>query len=323
MSTFNLKSFIPYLVNGTSVSNVSEDKLESNRSVDPSGTQWSSAGLVEPFPGEGLKVDLQGAGTLMLVQLNDRILPSKVRDELLAKKVEHLQQLEGRKVTKKEYRQLRDEAEGDLLPKAFIRRTLVPILFVNFGSDTAMLVCTSSHKKADDIAALLMDFFNDTTFVPWKIQTDRPLENCLTTLVKHGELPEDYGFEADSFAVLRGEKKKTIRIKDKSLGDQDLDALWKQDYAVSELGVSRFNGEFEDTFVVTDAMVFKSMRVAGFYTAPKKNAEPGDVFNHVYGLATAYRKILRDFVEACGGLAERPKVESSASDKKPFIDPDL
>ncbi len=327
----NLKSFIPFLVNGTQVSNVTDEMLEKQRSTDPTGSSWSSAGLVEPFPGEGLKVDLQGSGSLMVdlqgsgslmvVQLNDRILPGKVRDEALLKKVERLQELEGRKVTKKEYAQLRDETEFELLPKAFIRRTLVPILFVNFGGETAMLICTSSSKRADFISTLLTYVF-EPGFYPWRIETSRPLGNCLTTLVKHGGLHEDdYGFEASDFAVLRGEKKKTIRIKDKSLGDHDLDALWKQDYSVSEVGILRMNGEFEDSFVVTDAMTFKSLRVAGFYTAPKKGAEVGDVFAHVVGLAIAYRKLLRDFVEACGGPGKRPANREQA--EKPFIDPDL
>lgn len=321
MTTLNLKSFIPFLVNGTKVSNVTTETLEKHRSTDPTGSSWSSAGLVEPLPGEGLKVDLQGSGSLMVVQLNDRILPGKVRDEALLKKVERLQELEGRKVTKKEYAQLRDETEFELLPKAFIRRTLVPILFVNFGSETAMLICTSSSKRADGIAMMLQAIF-DFHPLAWRIETDRPLGNCLTTLVKHGALHEDeYGFEASNFAVLRGDKKKTIRIKDKSLGDHDLDALWKQDYSVSEVGIQRMNGEFEDSFVVTDSMTFKSMRVSGFYTTPKKGAEVGDVFAHVVGLAIAYRKLLRDFVEACGGPGKRPATREQT--EKPFIDPDL
>lgn len=322
MTTLNLKSFIPYLVNMPGAVMTPEDRLDECSSHDPHGTQWSSMGLVEALPGEGYLVDLQGSGKLMMVQINDRILPGKVRDELLAKEVERLERLQGRKVSKKEYAQLRDEASATLLPKAFIRRTQIPVIFTRlpYFNSEAMLICTGSQKKADEVATFLLAVFG-AAFSPWKILPKHPLDGTLTTLVKTGDFEiDDHGFEPHMSVVLKGANKKTIRIKDKSLGDKDIDALWAQDYTVSEIGLTRSAGEFDDTFTVTDSLIFKSCRMAGFYVPPRKNSEAGDWYGHAVGLTLAYRRLLSDFLQAVGGIVDRPSTSVATA---PFIDPDL
>ena len=85
--------------------------------TDPNGQTWSTVGLV-PVTDEGFIFhSLDGMGLLFCVQFNERILPAKVRDEHFRKTLDAIEQREGRKPTKKEYAELRDEAERDLLPQ--------------------------------------------------------------------------------------------------------------------------------------------------------------------------------------------------------------
>jgi recombination associated protein RdgC len=111
---------------------------------DPGPTQWSTVGLTSTF-GADFPIVSPGA-TTFAVQVNERMLPAKVRDEAVQKLAASITEREGRKVTKKEYRELRDEVEVELLPKAFIRRS---VTLVTFCANGRMIVWTSSARRFD------------------------------------------------------------------------------------------------------------------------------------------------------------------------------
>lgn len=310
MSTNPFKAFIPYLVN----SGAALSEPERLASSDPSGGQWRSMGLCEPIKGEGLRVNLE-AGVLMAVQFNERILPGKVRDEQLVKEAAKLEAAEGRKLTKKEYAQLRDQTEFDLLPKAFIRRTVVHVGFVkqSFGVNY-MLVFTSSQKRADDCVALMHGAFSEA-LAPWKIETTSPITGNLTTLARDGlwrinEENDPSRFYSGDCAVLKGDNKKTIRIKDKALEEGDIQTLLEQDYVVHEVGVLFGDSADEPdlTFVVNDNLTFKRLDIPNVKSATIK----ADLFGHAVLCLQGYKKMLNEFFEAVGGMTEKPEVASSA-----------
>jgi recombination associated protein RdgC len=316
MTTNPYKNFIPYLV--SSDAKTDDLDLDLHRSKEPSGGQWRSIGLINALPGEGLLVDLSDAGKLMAVRFNERILPGKVRDEHLGKRVAKLEQMEGRKLSKKEYAQLREEIEFDLLPRAFIRRTVVPVIFTKIGtSDHLMMVCTSSQKRADDVVAVLTAVFGET-LKPWKIEMGRPIAGSLTTLACDGFLFNEHTQEECSFyptdaAVLKGSGKKTIRIKDKDIQEHDVQTLLKQSYAVTELAL-RY-GEDEDvptlTFTVNDNFVFKRVTLPDVQVTPLKE----DAFGFALLCVQTYFRMIKDIVAAFGGMAQRQKPSTETVDE--------
>lgn len=317
MTTNPYKNFIPYLV--SSDAKTDDLDLDLHRSKEPSGGQWRSIGLINALPGEGLLVDMDG-GKMMCVQFNERILPAKVRDEHLGKRVAKLEQMEGRKLSKKEYAQLREQVEFDLLPRAFVRRTNVPVIFAETrGSDSPilMMICTASQKRADDMVALLTAVFGET-LKPWKIEMGRPIPGSLTTLACDGFLFNEHTQEECSFyptdaAVLKGSGKKTIRIKDKDIQEHDVQTLLKQFYAVTELAL-RY-GEDEDspmlTFTVNDNFVFKRVTLPDVQVTPLKE----DAFGFALLCAQTYVRMIREIIAAFGGMAQRPQASTSNVDE--------
>lgn len=312
------KAFIPYLVDRVDM----DAKYPDHEATDPSGGQWRTIGLTEALPGEGHVADLEGTGQMLMVQINERILPGKVRDEKLKAQVARIEAAEARKVSKKEYAELRDQVEFDLLPRAFIRRTNVPVLFFKpVGGPQHMLICTSSQKRADDIVAFLMVVFGDG-LRPWKIQTELGLSGSLTTLARSGALVDEendddsFNFSVGTNAVLKGSGKKTIRIKDKSLEESDVHAMLKppSEYSVTEVGVNYINeaadGETEMTFTVTENLTFKRCDVVAVNAAALKE----DFYACVVLVTRQYRKMLADFFMAFGKMAERPKREQPDDD---------
>lgn len=303
------KAFIPYLVDRVDM----DAKYPDHEATDPSGGQWRTIGLTEALPGEGHVADLEGSGQMLMVQINERILPGKVRDEKLKAQVARIEAAEARKVSKKEYAELRDQVEFDLLPRAFIRRTNVPVLFFKpVGGPQHMLICTSSQKRADDIVAFLMVVFGDG-LRPWKIQTELGLSGSLTTLARMGALAdeddESFEFMSGTNAVLKGEGKKTIRVKDKPLHEGDIHAMLKTGaYSVTEVGVlyqTIDGGETEMMFTVNDNLTFKRCDVVAVNAAALKE----DFYACVVLVTRQYRKMLADFFLAFGKMAERPKRE--------------
>ncbi len=308
MATNPFKAFTPYLVNTAR----SDGYEQEHAATDPSGGEWRRLGLVPAIKGEELIIDLDGAGKVMAVQFNERILPGKVRDEKLQAEVARLEGLEGRKVGKKEYALLRQQVEFELLPKAFIRRTVVPVLFYKHALGTQiMLVCTSSQKRADDAVGVLRGVFGDD-LMPWKIETESSVSGVLTTLATDGiieGLDEEPGlhFSALDSAVIKGENKQTIRIKDKPVESQDVqDLLAGEGQVVHELALAwcEDNPEAEEpdlTFTVTGSLIFKRAE-----TIVKVTNASNDFYGFAVICLKTYRDMLTHFFEMCGGIRPRP-----------------
>jgi recombination associated protein RdgC len=302
MANNPFKSFIPYTVK---MGSLSIDDLDSAPEArDPSGGAWRTEHLTSPLKGEGLAVQI-GISELMAVQFNERILPGKVRNEQLDKEVAKLEQSYGHKISKREYAQLRDQVEFDLLPRAFIRRTVVPVILTK----GYMLICTSSQKRADDVCVVLQGVFGEA-FKPWKIQTAMPVSQMLTTLARDSHIAGPDGDDlllgyTDS-ATLKGSGKKTIRIKDKDLAEQDVSELLVHDYTVHELGMQFGLDEEPDlTFSLNDNLTFKRA------TLPDVKATPLKEDFHGFALlcAQTYRKALDEVLQACGGIAELQQMQ--------------
>jgi recombination associated protein RdgC len=322
MSTNPYKAFVPFLVNPESHYFAPENE-EVYLATDPTGGDWRRSGLCEPMKGEGLQVELDGhAHSIMAVQFNERILPGKVRDEQLAKEVARMERLEGRKISKKEYAQLREQVEFDLLPKAFIRRTVVPIIFTRMNRTTdLMLVCTSSAKRADDCVAIMTGAYPDLKASVLSVIDS--VSSRLKTLAIDGFLfnedsEQETGFFSHDSIALKGSEKKVIRIKDKPIEESDVQDLIKLDeYAVVEMGVGYSSkaqsDDLELTFTVNEHLTFKRIATPGVKATMMKE----DFFAYTVMCQRMYREVLIKFVDAFGGM---PAVSLGPS--KPTADED-
>lgn len=305
MSSNPYKAFIAYSIHkyyGAMSALRLPDEIEQFKSRDPSGGQWASIGFAETFEGD-LVTELSSARSLMVVQFNERILPAKVRDEKVKAKVAKLQDQEGRKISKKEYAQLREEVEFELLPKAFIRRSQVPVFF---SVDGTMLVCTGSQSKADKTVAFLAHAFEHLE--PWQIQVARATEQSLTLLAKADIDDEIRGFRATNSALLKGDGKRSIRIKDRDIGSQEVQALL-DDYRVHELGIETYDGvsgDIELSFSVNDNFVFKRCTLPDVKATGLKDDQHGYALLCAQTYLVVYHSLLRHF----GGALPKP-VDSS------------
>jgi len=316
MSINPFKAFIPYVINPVNFERCVGDE---HRVTEPTAGDWRRIGLAPPMKGDhNLHVDLQNAGYIMAVQFNERILPSKVRDEELTKRVAKLQAQEGRKPSKKEYAELRQQTEFDLLPRAFIRRTVVHVFFYSTVYSNHMLVCTSSQKKADDVVGVLFGVFGEE-LRPWQMRMKPDINGSFRTLATAPEsfAPNDT-FAPDSFIVLKGKDKTTLRFKDKPIEDQDcMQCILMPEYTVTEIGVQWDDPSLSFvvtdnpilSFVVTDNMTFKSIVAPGI----KPSMSTDDQYGFAVLCLQNYKAMIRQFITAFGPMAERPAPTSTVN----------
>lgn len=305
MSTSPFKAFIPYMTGTVRL----DSDLEPLAAKDPSGSSWRSMGFVPPIPGEDQLIVSTDVGKMLCVQINERILPGKVRDEELKKRLSKLEAQEGRKPSKKEYAELRDQTEFDLLPRAFVRRSNVYVAFVKGPvpmGHTTMLVFTSSQKKADDIVTLLLMALGEN-LKPQQFETAESMPSVLTGAVV-GDYDTAGQWEPGRSAVLKGSAKRTVRVKDADIADSRIVALIKDGYAIHEMSIEH-GDEQQHSFVVNDNLCFKRVEIGGV-------KDTGDFYGDAMVRLTHIRSLVNDFFASPedGGMVSLSTAFANAAD---------
>lgn len=263
-------------------------------SIDPRGDQWSSRGFMK-------SVRVGTNSVTYCVQFNDRILPAKVRDEHLDKKVAELADREGRKPGKREYAELREQVEALLLPQAFIRRSLVHVSI----TDDLMLIWTSSFKKADEVVALLMALVENSAsealFVT-TISTRSPLSVVLTDIASD-TLVHEVLEKTDSAVLKSDDDSRTIRVKDRDIDAGEVQGLLDAGYIAHELGLKMAN---DASFSLTEKLAFKKLKVDG--TADIDDAADAAIWLSIASVTRALGYV----IEIAGG---EMSINSSSSTK--------
>lgn len=327
MASNPFKAFVPYVMQveddsafavlGDHGNDTIPEHLQAD---DPTGGQWRCVGLVECHEGN-LIHDLDGAGLLLNVQFNERILPGKVRDEHLTKLLASITEREGRKPSKKEYAQLRDQVEFELLPKSHIKRTSVYVLVC--PEDNLVFAFTSSAKKADEAMTILSALINETHTNSWApYSPGGDLVSWMTSLVKSCD---GSFFWPEDAAVLR-KAKETVRIKDKDLASHDVMQLLKNDeFDVHELALTymddtdALNSKPRMALVINDKMVFKRCLFPDtVLSSSTDKGEDGKAAFHSFAwlVAREYRTMLKDFTTELGGT------QAPGKDTQPPADED-
>lgn len=308
MSTNAFKNFVPLHISPhffKTLPLISEMDPGPPLAVDPSGGEWGRIGFIPPLGEDLVETFGDQQAYLMAVQFNERILPSAVRDEKLAERCADLAEQQGYRVSKKQYAQVKDEVIFDLLPRAFIRRSTVQVMFVR---PNLMFVFTSSAKKVEDIIALFLDFVSAKDgFVPNSIQVQDEATVVLATIAS--EMPSDSDvFTAGDSIVLKGEDKKAVRIKGRDVYSEEVQDLLASDagYHPTELEVLWRPNE-TPTILCTISETLYVKRVVFAEPVITGRTEGGDDVltdfrAFAWMTATYLKDFMRDLIATMGGL---------------------
>lgn len=315
-----IKNFIPYRISRDTCTQAlsmlagppAHRDLAKLASADPDSSQWSSAGLVEPSPGYPLVQDFgfRGyRGIYFVWQFNERILPAVTVKERMLERVAKLQEADGRKLTRTEYAQIRDSAIAELLPQAFIRRTLVPVMMVmpfscSVTDPARLLIGTASAKRGDDAFGLTCRLLQEVALIESVdaslIRVHAHAGDTLTSLAGGNGFESDDGdamLESDgTMALEHAPTGAKARLSDAELADvQD---LIETGYKVTQLAVNLVDNTGGNTiaFKVDTKRVFRGLKILDL---AKSREDDFDADLILYGDACA--RALSAVLEAMGG----------------------
>lgn len=219
----------------------------------PCGSQeQSSYGWSKPLGDAGSEYLHAANGYVMLcARQQEKVLPAAVVNEVLDEKVREIQDRDGRKPGRKERSDLKDEITFDLLPRAFSRsRKLFAYIDIEAG---LLCVDSASHKKAEDLLALLRETLGSLPVIPLKAKNTA--QHSLTQWVS-GAAPA--GFEVGGECELRDSADETavIRAKNQDLSSEQIQGHLKSGMFVSKLAMSWAGGI---DFLVDDQLVLKRL----------------------------------------------------------------
>jgi recombination associated protein RdgC len=166
-----------------------DDKLADHVLKPVGPLELSSRGFVSPF-GRGEQALSHRVADALLLTLGseDKLLPGSVVNAVLAEKLEHIRENEGRNPGGRERKRIKDEVLTDLLPRAFSRPSRCSG-YLDLGLGWCV-IDTSSRKNAETFVTAIREALVSFPAVPVNAETS---PRALMTAWIDGEpLPEGF-----------------------------------------------------------------------------------------------------------------------------------
>lgn len=152
MSAKPFKSFIIFNMDlPPKMANNVEAAVMERRATNPSGVEWHRTGFIPPCADDVLVQQLHGGAVALALMKSERILPGAVIREATETAVIDTEEKEGRRVSRKERQIIKERVVDELLPKAFIKRTVTRVLICY----PYLLIEASSVSRAEDALTVL------------------------------------------------------------------------------------------------------------------------------------------------------------------------
>lgn len=238
----------------------------------PCGSQdLTRSGWVPPLGRHGNELVHATGGYLMFCsKRQDKLLPPAVINEELEEKVLAIEERDGRKLPRKERQSIKDEVIFDLLPRAFVRSSL---LFAYISSrDNLLVVNASSVKRAEEFLHELRDALGSLSVIPLTSKNE-PIE-VMTRWVTSGRLTQ--GFELGEEFELRDNTdiRSVIRCKNHDPAAAEITSHLKTGMHVSKLALI-WQDRIE--FVLDEKLTIKRLRFSDVVQEKASEAEAEDV----------------------------------------------
>lgn len=231
---------------------------------------------------------------LLRLDIEKKLLPAKVIKKEVARRVEiHFQQ-QGFKPGKKQLRQIKEDAEAELLPRAFTTTssTLVWIDVKNgwLGIDTA------SANRSDDVIGLLLKA--DPALPIRSINTAQDTITAMTQWLAQDFAPVGFTVDQDALLCASGESTARVRYADHTLEPADMGGHIEAGKSCHSLGMT---WDSKISFVLTkDSITLKKIKQLDVMAAVVNEDEQFD--SDFTLLAGELHALSTDLVDALGGL---------------------
>lgn len=217
--------------------------------------EMSTRGFISPLgrSAEAL-THIVGSNTMVVAASEDKLLPAAVVNDEVAKRLQKIVDDEGRKVSGRERKRLKDDALNELLPRAFVRQSRTAA-YVDRRAGW-IVVDTSSRSAAETVLSQIREALGSFPAVP--LAPEESPRVLLTHWVSTGDLPA--GFALGDEIELRDPATASGAIA--RCRRQDLDTDEVREHLRTGKQVYRIGLVFDDriSFVLGDDLVLRKVK---------------------------------------------------------------
>ncbi len=219
-----------------------EQQLEKCLFKPCSGIRPSSFGWVPPLGDpEGSLIHEVSLSILLCARREDKIVPASALADVLAEKVDRVEQLEGRKIRAKEKQRLKEDAMAELVPRALPRSKQIQG-YIN-PADKLLVVGTSSAQEAELFINCLRESLGSFAVVPPQVKS-KP-SDIYTHWINTRKLPENFSL-GDACDLVDLEDGATVTCRKQDLASQEVRSHIEAGKICTKIGL-RWHGDLSVT----------------------------------------------------------------------------
>lgn len=263
-------------------------------------TERAARGWVPPRGNEGELVFSVGRQQLIALGIEQKLLPASVVRQYAQAKLADIEAAQGYKPGRKQARDIRDQVELELLPRAFVKRGLTYVWIdpVNRW----LLVDASSSARADEVIEQLKISLGELPLTLLKTQVAPG--TALTQWLAAGEAPGSFSIDRDCELQAAAEERPAVRYVRHNLDSDEVRAHIAGGKSATRLALTWSD---RISFVLTEQLQIKRL---AFLDLLKEDAErqaenADDLFAANFTLMCGeLAQLLGHLLEVLGGEGE-------------------
>lgn len=189
-----------------------EDALKKFVFAPLGATQKESIGWVSPRPQDHSPLlEVIGGQWILKLQTESKSVPGGALKKALAQRCKRIEDETGRKVGRKEKKELKEEIELELLPRAF-SKTSSTLVWVD-PANRRLIVGSASQRAADDVVAKLIETTQEAgSMIPLELlQTQQSPSASMSQWLLAKEAPDAFTVDRDLELRSADEEKSAVR----------------------------------------------------------------------------------------------------------------
>ena len=282
---------------------LSAEQLDEKLALKPfragGSLEMETTGWVPPLGREGAPlVHVVGEHMVVCARTQKKLLPASVIREVVDERATEIEDEEGRKVGRKERKDLRDDVIQELLPKAFTssRNTYAGI----DPKGNWLLVDSAARNRAEDLTVLMRECLGSLSIAPPK--PTRPPVAVMTGWLRGEDLPDGFAIEDECELREPVEKGGVVRCVRQDLFSDEIQAHLEAGKEVVKLAL---NWRDRLHFVLGDDLQVRRLRFQDVVTEVAADAS-GDSKEQEFDadfaiMSQELARFLLDLMEAFGG----------------------
>lgn len=263
-------------------------------------TDRLARGWVPPRGNAGELVFVAGRQQLIALGIEQKLLPASVTRQYAEAKLQDIEAAQGYKPGRKQAREVREQVELELLPRAFVKRGLTYVWIDPVHR--WLLVDASSSARADEVNEQLKQSLGELPLT--LLKTQLAPGTAMTQWLAAGEVAGSFSIDRDCELQASAEERAAVRYVRHSLDSDEVRAHIANGKTATRLAVT-WNDRI--SFVLTEQLQIKRLAFLDILKedAERQSENADDLFAANFSLMSGeLAQLLAHLVEVLGGEAE-------------------